>query len=96
MVFPGQPGRSHLHQFFGNIRAAAFSTYESLRTTGDCTCNNILNRSAYLMPAMLDGRGSVVRPDFVHIYYKRRTASGPLCFMVAEKGTVEVTRQLPS
>lgn len=79
IVYPGQPGKSHLHQFFGNTAADASSTYESLRTTGDSTCNSRLNRSAYWMPAMMNGRGQVVRPDFVSIYYKRRPANDPEC-----------------
>lgn len=79
IVFPGQPGKSHLHQFFGNTAANAFSTYGSLRTKGDSTCNNILNRSAYWIPAMLDGKGKVVRPDYVSIYYKRLPESSPEC-----------------
>ena len=37
-----------------------------------------LNRSAYWMPAMLDGKGNVVRPDYVQIYYKRRPATDPI------------------
>ena len=79
LVFPKQPGKSHLHQWFGNTAANTSSTYESLRTTGESTCGNILNRSAYWMPAMLDGKGHVVRPDFVSIYYKRLPASDPRC-----------------
>lgn len=79
VVFPGQPGKSHLHQWFGNTAANAKSTYQSLRTTGDSTCVNILNRSAYWMPAMLDGRGNVVRPDYVAIYYKRLPETSPQC-----------------
>ncbi|MFD1786958.1 DUF1996 domain-containing protein [Sphingomonas floccifaciens] len=79
VVYPGQPGKSHLHQFFGNTGANAYSTYESLRTTGDSTCGNILNRSAYWMPAMINGDGMVVRPDYVSIYYKRRPATDPYC-----------------
>jgi hypothetical protein len=71
IVYPNQPGKSHLHQWFGNTAANASSTYRSLRTSGDSTCVNILNRSAYWMPAMLDGRGHVVRPDYVSVYYKR-------------------------
>jgi hypothetical protein len=55
--YPGQPGKSHLHQFFGNTAANANSTYESLRTTGQSTCNSPLNRSAYWMPAMMNGKG---------------------------------------
>lgn len=79
IVFPGQPGRSHLHQFYGNTSANAFSTYESLRKGGKSTCMSPLNRSAYWMPAMLDGKGQVVRPDYVSIYYKRFPESSPLC-----------------
>lgn len=79
IVYPGQPGRSHLHQFFGNTLADAHSTYASLRTSGDSTCNNALNRSAYWIPAMMNGKGKVVRPDHVSIYYKRYPASSPRC-----------------
>jgi hypothetical protein len=79
IVYPGQPGKSHLHQFYGNTGANAYSTYESLRTTGQSTCMSPLNRSGYWMPAMLDGQGNVVRPDYVAIYYKRRPASDPKC-----------------
>lgn len=82
ILFPGQPGKSHLHQFYGNIAADAHSTYASLRAAGDSTCNwtgqgVAANRSAYWMPAMLDGKGNVVRPDFVSIYYKQRPQTDP-------------------
>lgn len=79
IVYPGQPRRSHLHQFFGNTGANAYSTYASLRTSGDSTCANMLNRSAYWMPAMLDGHGGVVVPDYVTVYYKRLPADDPAC-----------------
>ncbi len=79
IVYPGQPGKSHLHQFFGNTGADASSTYASLRTSGGSTCTSPLNRSAYWMPAMLNGKGQVVRPDYVSIYYKRRPVSDPEC-----------------
>lgn len=79
IVYPGQPGKSHMHQFFGNTGANAASTYESLRASGDSTCTSKLNRSAYWMPAMLNGKGKVIRPDFVSIYYKRRPAHDPEC-----------------
>ena len=79
IVYPGQPGKSHLHQFFGNTKSDANSTYASLRTTGESTCNNKLNRSAYWTPAMLNGKGGVVRPDYYAIYYKRYPADSPKC-----------------
>lgn len=78
IVYPGQPGRSHLHQFFGNDIADAYSTYTSLRTTGNSTCMSPVNRSAYWIPALLNGKGQVVRPDYVTIYYKRRPKSDPV------------------
>lgn len=79
IVYPGQPGKSHLHQFYGNLAADANSTYTSLRGGGQSTCMSPLNRSAYWMPAMLDGGTNVVRPDYVIIYYKRRPKSDPKC-----------------
>lgn len=79
IVYPGQPGASHLHTFFGNTLADANSTYESLRTTGESTCNNMLNRSAYWIPSMMNGEGKVVMPNRVAIYYKRRPETDPEC-----------------
>ena len=79
IVYPGQPGKSHLHTFFGNTKADGNSTYASLRTTGESTCNNLLNRSAYWIPARMNGRGKVVMPDYVSIYYKRPKSSDPVC-----------------
>lgn len=83
IVYPGQPGKSHLHTFFGNTLADANSTYESLRKTGDSTCNAVLNRSAYWIPAMMNGSGKVVMPDYLAVYYKRMPASDPRCHTYA-------------
>ena len=83
IVYPGQPGKSHLHQFYGNTGANASSTYASLRKSGQSTCMSPLNRSAYWMPAMLDGKGNVVRPDHIQIYYKRRPKSDPKCSLTS-------------
>ncbi len=80
--YPGQPGASHLHQFWGNTGANANSTYQTLRTSGGTTCGDPatpINRTAYWMPAMLDGAGSVVKPDFINTYYKQVPAGSTLC-----------------
>lgn len=82
IVFPNQPGKSHLHQFYGNNGANAYSTYASLRTSGTSSCSGPLqplNRSAYWMPALLDGLGNVLRPNYVAIYYKRFPKNAPEC-----------------
>lgn len=94
VVYPGQVGKSHLHQYFGNTLADANSTYASLRTTGNSTCNSPLNRSAYWMPAMFNGRGQIVRPDYVAVYYKRRPKTDPLCTKIGAGGCVDLPRGL--
>lgn len=71
IVFPGQPGRSHLHAFFGNTLADANSTSESLRSSGNSTCRGgIANRSAYWVPAVIDKNGKPITPQSAQVYYK--------------------------
>lgn len=71
IVFPNQPGRAHLHMFFGNTQTNAFSTYESLLNSGTSTCNGEdLNRTAYWVPALLDNKGNALIPDQIMVYYK--------------------------
>jgi hypothetical protein len=71
IVFPNQPGRAHLHMFFGNTQANAYSTYNSLLNSGTGTCNGEdLNRTAYWVPAMLDSQGNALIPDQIMVYYK--------------------------
>lgn len=83
IVYPGQPGKSHGHQFYGNESVDAFTDYTGLRTKGTSTCQRGVlspgNRSGYWMPDMLDAAGSPVKPAYVSIYYKRRPASDPKC-----------------
>ena len=73
IVFPGQPGRSHLHMFFGNTDTDAFTTTDSLVNSGGGTCNGFeLNRSAYWFPAMLKGDEAVIAPHSIVVYYKTK------------------------
>jgi hypothetical protein len=78
-----QPGKSHLHQFYGNLDANSNSTYETLRAHGQTTCGDptkpAANRSAYWAPAVLDGNGHVVQPDMNVVYYKRYPKSSTQC-----------------
>jgi len=71
IVHPNQPGKAHLHMFFGNTNANAYSTFDSLLNTGTGTCNGEdLNRTAYWVPAMLDSQGNALIPDQIMVYYK--------------------------
>lgn len=71
IVYPGQAKKGHLHMFFGNTDVNGKSTYSSLRNSGNGTCRGgIANRSAYWVPALLDGGGNPQVPEIIHVYYK--------------------------
>jgi len=72
IVYPGQPGKSHLHVFFGNTGTNANSTAASIANTGNSTCRGgTINRSGYWAPAMIDTHdGTPVTPQSMIIYYK--------------------------
>ncbi len=71
IIFPDQPGKAHLHMFFGNTDANAHSTYNSIINSGSGTCNGMeLNRTGYWVPAMFDSRGNVRVPERIVVYYK--------------------------
>lgn len=79
IVYPGQPGMSHAHLFFGNTNTRGTTTAVSLATTGNSTsAGGTANRSGYWVPAIVwncdstakvaDGcpwqlHGQVVRPN---------------------------------
>lgn len=72
IVFPGQPGVSHLHTFTGNVGVDAFSTVESIAGSGNSTCGGgTLNRSSYWFPTMIDtANGRPLVPTNNVVYYK--------------------------
>lgn len=72
IVYPAQPGMSHLHAFFGNTDVNANSTASSIANTGNSTCRGgTVNRSGYWQPAIIDTKdGTPVRPDLMEVYYK--------------------------
>jgi hypothetical protein len=72
IVFPGQPGLSHLHTFTGNVGVDAFSTVESIAGSGNSTCaGGALNRSSYWFPSMIDtANGRPLAPAANVVYYK--------------------------
>jgi len=76
IVFPRDPGASHLHDFLGNTSTNAASTPDSLRR-GQTNCDRPLDRSAYWIPTLYE-RGIRVAPTFAIAYYltaKRDPAS---------------------
>jgi uncharacterized protein DUF1996 len=63
IVFPGRPGASHLHDFFGNPTTDAFSTTNTLASrSGDCLKGwGDADRAAYWVPSLLRNGQPVVR-----------------------------------
>lgn len=83
--YPGMPGASFLRTYFGNREVNAFSTYESLRNSGDTSCGSVLNRSSYSMPALLNGDETVViRPETYILYYTRNSEGSEACTKYAK------------
>jgi hypothetical protein len=68
IVFPGQPGRSHPHTFFGNTTANAFSILGSLRA-GATTCKPKADKAAYWIPTLFRD-GHAIRPAKAQVYYR--------------------------
>jgi hypothetical protein len=82
IVYPGQPGRSHLHYFFGQHNADAFMTGASMATSASTTCNNTkysFNRSSYWIPALVNDQGEVIRANAIVVYYKRSRSTSGFC-----------------
>ncbi len=71
IVFPNQPGASHLHMFFGNDEINAYTNEDTLLNQGSSTCHGReLNRTGYWTPAVFDQDGNVQIPDRMVVYYK--------------------------
>ena len=66
IVYPGKPGASHLHDFFGNVSTNANSTYQSMDGVTSTCANN--DRAAYWVPALYQN-GKKIKPNGAIIYY---------------------------
>jgi hypothetical protein len=61
IVFPAQAGRSHMHDFFGNVSTDADSSTASLVNAASSCLNGIdaVDRAAYWTPSLLNGNAVV-------------------------------------
>ncbi len=54
IVYPGDPGKSHLHVFFGNTSTSAASDLTDMSLTGRSTCaGGTANATGYWVPAVI-------------------------------------------
>jgi Domain of unknown function (DUF1996) len=83
IVFPGQPGASHMHTFYGNTSTNAASTLSSLSAASPSSCGRGMGTgdlSAYWVPSLMkknaDKTNSVVKSDQTNVVYYRRAGGG--------------------
>jgi hypothetical protein len=69
IVFPGERGAAHSHEFFGNRSTNYASTYKSLRAATATTCSNPADKAAYWMPTMKWGPRTL-QPSYALLYYR--------------------------
>jgi uncharacterized protein DUF1996 len=67
IVYPGEPGRSHDHTFFGNRSTNASSTAATLRLA-TTTCYPRADKAAYWAPTLYQN-GKEIRPPKAQFYY---------------------------
>ena len=75
IVYPGQPGYSHQHDFFGNVTTDAHSSTESL-LAGATTCQKQRDTAAYWSPQLMD-HGQPVTPLRSIAYYRAAPGVDP-------------------
>lgn len=69
IVWPGRPGRSHRHDFFGHRGTDARATGARLAATGGTTCEHRGDTAAYWAPS-LRRHGRALRPLGADAYYR--------------------------
>lgn len=77
IVFPDQPGASHLHDFTGRIGiTASTDTYAEL-VAGRSTCNDREDRAGYWTPAVYAGTQQLAVTRMT-AYYRRGSKAGEI------------------
>ncbi|MEM7640407.1 MAG: DUF1996 domain-containing protein [Pseudomonadota bacterium] len=76
IIFPDGPGQAHLHMFWGNTATDAFTTSDSILSSGAGSCEGGVDyRVGAWIPAVFNAQDEVVVPEETFIYYK--TFGGP-------------------
>jgi hypothetical protein len=76
IVYPGQPGAAHTHDFFGNRSTDAGSDYESMMD-GDTSCELEADTAGYWVPTLLGPDGTPVQVRFMFAYGTCRYSAVP-------------------
>jgi hypothetical protein len=68
IVFPGQPGASHNHDFYGAVTTDSKTKYRNLRNS-DTTCSSVFDSSGYWQPTFIMNGQNLVA-DQMFAYYR--------------------------
>lgn len=74
IVFPGQPGMAHRHDFMGNRSTDADSTYRSM-TRARSNCRLSVDTAGYWAPTLLDRNGNPVPIQRLNAYYRSHSGT---------------------
>jgi hypothetical protein len=89
IVWPGSPGRSHRHDFFGNRSTTAASTPDSM--LGQPTsCERQLDTAAYWAPSLFD-HGEAITPLGLDAYYRPGPGIDPASVVPYPHGLVMIS-----
>jgi hypothetical protein len=69
IVLPWQPGKSHLHMFFGNRDVTSDPGYDNL-LAAETSCEQQRDTASYWAPALLDPQGRPIEPIGMAAYYR--------------------------
>lgn len=70
IVLPWQPGKSHLHLFFGNRDVTSSPEYGDRLLGADTSCEQRRDTASYWTPALLDSDGRTVESLGMAAYYR--------------------------
>lgn len=77
IVYPGQPGASHLHDFTGRVGITASTTTYAELIKGRTTCNDHGDRAGYWTPSVYVN-GVQAKPTRMTAYYRRGNKHGTI------------------
>jgi hypothetical protein len=77
IVHYGKAGEAMVHDFFGNTKTDAFSTFDTLMQNKLSSCNNAPDFSAYWVPQLKRASG-IVKPESMKIYYRNDELAFPV------------------
>ena len=86
LVLPWQPGKSHLHMFFGNRDVDSDPGYNDQVLSAETSCDQRRDTASYWAPALLDAQGKVIEPVSMAAYYRPGQGVDPVDVVAYPEG----------